>query len=135
MALKITGLDNIMKELNELKNPNIRHDAYRKAVSEAGDIVLKDLQSEVKANPHNSKNAYKHLSVDLYEDNYHFSDVCFKAKVGISSDNWEKTRGVWFHQYGFRSHPAHDFFGRAYAKAEKEVISSIEDTLKRALGK
>lgn len=133
MAVKLKGKDDVLIELDRINDPVLKKQIYSNAIQEAGDILLESLQKTVPRAEKNSKHSYKYL------DNKNFintdgNSIRVNNVSGIHKGNWERTKGLWFHNFGFRSHKADDSFNRAYNKsigeAEALVKSKIEKFFK-----
>lgn len=125
----VDGLDDLMKQLSRL-DTKVRLKLSEEAISEAADIMLENLKSEAPKADINSTYSYACLDKEIMlVDNTH------QAKMGINADNWENTRGLWFHYWGFYNHPRDLWVDRAFLlsvdECERVMKRKIEDGLKR----
>ena len=130
MALKIVGMSDLVKDLEKLSELEKRQ-VYRTSLEEAGDILLKDQQKAAPKAKKKSKSQYKHLKV--YPIKSKKGNV--SIQVGIGPDNWVLTQGLYFHHYGFRSHPADNWMDKAFDMSEEEVFNKIRNNIEEEISK
>lgn len=71
----------------------------KEGIIEAADIVLKQQQSDAPKAKSGSTKGYSHLAIDKKIKTYR-SGNCY-AKIGITSDNWENAKGLYFQHMGY----------------------------------
>lgn len=130
MAIKITGVDEVLMELEKLNNPALKKQVYKNAIDKGGEVLLKSLQNTVPRALKNSKSSYRYLDSKTFL-NIKGNNISVKNLSGIHAGNWERTKGLWFHNFGFRGHPADNSFERAYEKSKSQAESVVIEELKR----
>lgn len=119
------GLEELLKDFQQLDN-KIKKTIAKEAINDASDILLESIKQEAPRAKVNSKSSYLFLNKEISSP----SDGSIQAKMGINKDNWNMTRGLWFHYWSFRSHTERDLWlDRGYDSA----IHKCEDIIKNKI--
>ena len=96
MSVELSGFDELISDLNNLGA--IGNKIGRKAVEEGAKIVLEQQKKDAPRSDDNDHGADK---LDITEIKKYAKSGTVVGRVGISSDNWEFTKGLYFNHYGF----------------------------------
>lgn len=96
MSVELSGFDELISDLNNLGT--IGNKIGRKAVEEGAKIVLEQQKKDAPRSDDNDHGADK---LDITEIKKYAKSGTVIGRVGISSDNWEFTKGLYFNHYGF----------------------------------
>ena len=127
MGLEVKGLDELLKSLDNLTKIE-RNNISKTAVKKASEVMLDELKSEAPKADKNSKNSYLHLKNTLTSKN-----GGVQAKMGIDGSNFSQCRGLYFHFWGFRSHPEDDWATRAFDNSKDKAIDIVKEELAKAI--
>lgn len=97
MSLEIKGIDKLLKQMEYL-DINIKK-ASVTAVNKALEDTLDDLK---RIAPKDTGESRKHLSIDGKGAKKYRKSTW--GKMGITSENWSKTKGLYFNHHGFINH-------------------------------
>lgn len=137
MALEIKGIDKLLKQMEEL-DINVKK-STTKAVNKALEDTLPILK---KNSPKDTGDSRKHLSIEGKGAKRYRKSTW--GKMGITSENWEKTKGLWFQHHSFINHITGEkvdkhtgFFDRAsdkvLPKAEDIILNELNKEIKKHL--
>ena len=97
MSVELSGFDELISELNNLGA--IGHKIGKQAIEEGAKIVLEQQKKDAPRDKNDSKHGADKL--DITEIKKYAKSGTVVGRVGISSDNWEFTKGLYFNHYGF----------------------------------
>ena len=130
MAVKISGIEDLLKDLDNLTELEKRK-VYKTSLTEAAEVLLKAQQLAAPKAKKRSKGQYKHLKVFPIKAKKGQSSI----QVGIGPDNWLLTQGLYFHHYGFRSHPPDNWMDKAFEISEGKVYEQIRSSIEKGINK
>ena len=96
MSVEFSGFDELINDLNNLGN--IGNKIGKKAVEEGAKIVL---EQQKKNAPRDADNEHGADKLDITEIKKYAKSSTVVAKVGISSENWEEAKHLYFQNYGY----------------------------------
>lgn len=140
MAIELSGFDELINDLNNLGN--IGNKIGKQAVEGASKIILQQQKKDAPRDADNSKHGAEALEVT--EIKKYSKSGTTVAKIGISSDNWEKTDHLYFHHYGYElwkngqminTHVGwmDDSFNKCKDKADKAMIDIVQKEIDKIL--
>lgn len=97
MSLEIKGIDKLLKQMEEL-DINVKK-STTKAIDKALNDTLDDLK---RIAPKDTKESSKNLSIQGKGAKKYRKSTW--GKMGITSENYSKTKGLMFQHYGFINH-------------------------------
>ena len=139
MGVKINGFDELISDLNNLGT--IGNKIGRQAVEEGAKIVLEQQKKDAPRSDDNDHGADK---LDITEIKKYAKSGTVVGKVGISSDNWEFTKGLYFNHYGFEHYKSgemvdvhigwmNDSFKKCKEKASEKIIDIASKEIDKIL--
>lgn len=96
MAVKFSGFDELINDLNNLGA--IGNKIGKKAVEEGAKIVLEQQKKDAPKDADNEHGADK---LDITEIKKYSKSGTIVGKVGISAENWEDCKHLYFQNYGY----------------------------------
>jgi len=139
MAIDIKGLDRILRNLDYLDVDT------KKSTKKAIDKALEDTLPILKENsPEDSGQSRNHLSIEGKGAKTYRKSTW--GKMGITSENWEQTKSLWFNHHSFYNHGLNfngqfkidknvGFFDRAGDKVIPKAKNIILDELNKEIKK
>ena len=139
MAVKFNGFDEFINDLNNLGT--IGNKIGKQAVEEGAKIVLRQQKRDA---PRDKDNVHGADKLDITEiKKYSKSSTCI-ARIGISSENWEFTKGLYFNHYGFEHYKSgkminvhvgwmNDSFKKCKEKAAKAMMDVASKEIDKIL--
>lgn len=97
MAVKFSGFDELVNDLNNLGT--IGNKIGKQAIEEGAKIVLEQQKKDAPRDVNNSKHGADKL--DITEIKKYSKSGTVVGKVGISAENWEEAKHLYFHNYGY----------------------------------
>lgn len=97
MAIEFSGFDELVNDLNNLGA--IGNKIGKQAVEEGAKIVLEQQKKDAPRDAANSEHGADTL--DITEIKKYYKSGTVVGKVGISSENWEEAKPLYFHHYGY----------------------------------
>ena len=139
MSVELSGFDELISDLNNLGA--IGNEIGRKAVEEGAKIVLEQQKKDAPRSDDNDHGADK---LDITEIKKYAKSGTVVGRVGISSDNWEFTKGLYFNHYGFEHYKSgkmvdvhvgwmNDSFKKCKDKAAKIMIDIASKEIDKIL--
>ena len=139
MSVELSGFDELISDLNNLGA--IGNKIGRKAVEEGAKIVLEQQKKDAPKSDDNDHGADK---LDITEIKKYAKSGTVVGRVGISSDNWEFTKGLYFNHYGFEHYKSgkmvdvhvgwmNDSFKKCKDKAAKIMIDIASKEIDKIL--
>ena len=139
MSVELSGFDELISDLNNLGA--IGNKIGRKAVEEGAKI---DLEQQKKDAPRSDDNDHGADKLDITEIKKYAKSGTVVGRVGISSDNWEFTKGLYFNHYGFEHYKSgkmvdvhvgwmNDSFKKCKDKAAKIMIDIASKEIDKIL--
>ena len=139
MSVELSGFDELISDLNNLGA--IGNKIGRKAVEEGAKIVLEQQKKDAPRSDDNDHGADK---LDITEIKKYAKSGTVVGRVGISSDNWEFTKGLYFNHYGFEHYESgkmvdvhvgwmNDSFKKCKDKAAKIMIDIASKEIDKIL--
>lgn len=139
MSVELSGFDELISDLNNLGT--IGNKIGRKAVEEGAKIVLEQQKKDAPRSDDNDHGADK---LDITEIKKYAKSGTVIGRVGISSDNWEFTKGLYFNHYGFEHYKSgkmvdvhvgwmNDSFKKCKDKAAKVMIDIASKEIDKIL--
>jgi len=139
VEVKISGLDQIQKRLEELRGPKARA-AMRKSLADGSDIVLAEMQREA---PRDTGFLDEHFNRKISTKDGGTSGTAFIGpqgkikypKRGVGAGRTISVASVArFAEFGTSKQAANPFMSRSFATSKESVLQKIISTLKSALG-
>ena len=96
MSIEFSGFDELINDLNNLGT--IGNKIGRQAVEEGAKTVLEQQKKDA---PRDNDSEHGADKLEIAEIKKYSKSGTTVGKVGISSDNWESTKGLYFQHYGF----------------------------------
>lgn len=96
MAIELNGFDELISDLNNLGS--IGNKIGKQAIEEGAKIVLEQQKKDAPRSGDDDHGADK---LDITEIKRYAKSGTTIGRVGISKDNWEFTKGLYFNHYGF----------------------------------
>lgn len=138
MSVSFDGFDELVNDLNNLGN--IGNKIGRKAVEEGAKIVLEQQKKDAPRDKDSKHGADK---LDITEIKK-YSKSGIVGRVGISSDNWEDCKHLYFHNYGFEHYKSgkmvnvhvgwmNDSFKKCKEKASEKIIEIAKQEIDKIL--
>ena len=139
MAIEFSGFDELLNDLNNLGT--IGNKIGKKAVEEGAKIVLEQQKRDA---PRSDDNDHGADNLDIAEiKKYAKSGTCV-ARIGITNENWESTKGLYFNHYGFEHYKSGemvnkhigwmtDSFKKCKEKASKVIIDVASKEIDKIL--
>lgn len=124
--MKIEGLEQLQEHIAKLEN-GLSVQNKKELVNEGAEILLKAQKKFAPTAKTGSKNSRSRLSIKSKSSGG--SDI--KAEIGINKSNWKYTRGLYFHYWGFKSHPPDNWLDRAFNASEKDATDAIVNKFKQ----
>ena len=139
MSVELSGFDELISDLNNLGA--IGNKIGRKAVEEGAKIVLEQQKKDAPRSDDNDHGADK---LDITEIKKYAKSGTVVGRVGISSDNWEFTKVLYFNHYGFEHYKSgkmvdvhvgwmNDSFKKCKDKAAKIMIDIASKEIDKIL--
>nr|DAN39037.1 MAG TPA: hypothetical protein [Caudoviricetes sp.] len=139
MSVELSGFDELISDLNNLGA--IGNKIGRKAVEEGAKIVLEQQKKDAPRSDDNDHGADK---LDITEIKKYAKSGTVVGRVGISSYNWEFTKGLYFNHYGFEHYKSgkmvdvhvgwmNDSFKKCKDKAAKIMIDIASKEIDKIL--
>ncbi|MGL5087440.1 MAG: HK97-gp10 family putative phage morphogenesis protein [Clostridium sp.] len=129
MSLDVDGFDDLFDTLNSLGQ--VGKKASKKAVKDGLSEILVDLKAGA---PRDTGEGADALSLQYIKTN---KNGAAWGASGIGKDNWEKTKGLWFQNYGYENMKnvgwITKIFQKSKSKAEKIMIKTLSDEIDKAL--
>ena len=140
MGVELSGFDELINDLNNLGN--IGNKIGKKAVEEGAKIVLeqqkKDGPRDADDNDHGAD------KLDITEIKKYSKSGTVVGKIGISSENWEDCKHLYFQNYGYElwkngkmvdTHVGwiDDSFKRCKDKASEKIIEIAKQEIDKIL--
>ena len=140
MAKKLSGFDELVNDLNNLGA--IGNKIGKQAIEEGAKIVLEQQKKDAPRDKNDSKHGADKL--DITEIKKYAKSGTVVGRVGISSDNWEFTKGLYFNHYGFEHYKSgkmvnvnvgwmNDSFKKCKEKAAKVMIDIASKEIDKIL--
>ena len=140
MAIKLSGFDELVNDLNNLGA--IGNKIGKQAIEEGAKIVLEQQKKDAPRDKNDSKHGADKL--DITEIKKYAKSGTVVGRVGISSDNWEFTKGLYFNHYGFEHYKSgrmvnvhvgwmNDSFKKCKEKAAKVMIDIASKEIDKIL--
>lgn len=96
MSMDLKGFDELVNDLNNLGS--IGSKIGRKAVEEGAKVVLDQQKKDAPRSDDGDNGADK---LDVVQIKKYSKSGTVVAKIGISSENWEDTKSLYFQHYGY----------------------------------
>ncbi|CUN86867.1 HK97 gp10 family phage protein [Clostridium disporicum] len=97
MAIEFSGFDELVNDLNNLGT--IGNKIGRQAVEEGAKIVLEQQKKDAPRDVNDSNHGADKL--DITEIKKYSKSGTVVGKVGISAENWEECKHLYFQNYGY----------------------------------
>ena len=97
MSVEFSGFDELINDLNNLGN--IGNKIGKQAIEEGAKIVLEQQKKDAPRDVNNSKHGADKL--DITEIKKYSKSGTVVGKVGISAENWEEAKHLYFNNYGY----------------------------------
>lgn len=140
MAVNFSGFDELMNDLKNLGN--VGNKIGRQAVQEGAQIVLKQQKSDAPRDANSNNHGSDELNIAKIKKYAKSGTVV--ARIGITSENWEKVKGLYFNHYGFEHHISgkfvaphvgwmNDSFKKCKEKAAKTMLDIASSEIDKIL--
>lgn len=96
MAIELSGFDELVSDLNNLGS--IGNKIGKKAIEEGAKIVLEQQKKDA---PRSSDNDHGADKLDIAEIKKYSKSGTVVGRIGITKENWESVKGLYFQHYGF----------------------------------
>lgn len=134
MSMELSGFDELIDKLDKLEN--VGDKVKRTAVKKGAEIVLKHFKNSAPADTRNSRRSLKVTSTKKFKNGDTWS------QVGIDRSNWNKTKGLYFQNYGYvhkrsgkKINKHVGWVSKEFKKVEGQASKVIEQEVKNELGK
>lgn len=124
---EVKGIEELIKALNNL-DKSVKNKISKNAVDEASEIMLDSLKATAPRAEVDSKHSYAFLDKTVVK-----KGDGHQAKMGINSTNWDLTRGLWFHYWGFRSHGRDLWVDRAFDSSIDEAKAAMSMEIEKGI--
>lgn len=124
MALEVKGLDRLIRRLDDLSNVPTQYGVQ--ITKEAANQALEIMKEEAYKKTGESAKTLAIVDEREYKSSAYYD-------VGIGRINWKTTRGIYFHNFGFRGRKGTLWMNNAHARINKEVKKEIRKKLKAAM--
>ena len=124
MGLEVKGLDRLISRLDELSNVPTQYGVQ--ITREAANQALEVMQEEAYKRTGESAKALAIVDKREYTGSAYY-------EIGINRSNWKSTRGIYFHNFGFKSRKGTLWMNNAHTRINKEVKKEIRRKLKVAM--
>ncbi|MBD7914214.1 hypothetical protein H9660_03555 [Clostridium sp. Sa3CUN1] len=139
MSLEFNGFDELINDLNNLGN--IGNKIGKKAVEEGAKIVL---EAQKRDAPRSGDDDHGADKLDIAEIKKYAKSGTVVGRIGISKDNWEFTKGLYFNHYGFEHYKSgemvdvhigwmNDSFKKCKEKASEKIIDIASKEIDKIL--
>ena len=139
MAIELNGFDELISDLNNLGS--IGNKIGKQAIEEGAKIVLEQQKKDAPRSGDDDHGADK---LDITEIKKYTKSGTVVGRVGISSDNWEFTKGLYFNHYGFEHYKSgkmvdvhigwmNDSFKKCKEKASEKIIDIASKEIDKIL--
>lgn len=130
MALSVEGFDELFNTLESLGN--VGDKIAVKAVRRGTKPALKSLRRYAPKKSGEGADNLKVISVKVYKSGSVW------GKVGIDKSNWEKTKQLWYQNFGFDVGNTHvtkhvGWVERAFQECKKDAQKEIMDTVSKEI--
>lgn len=140
MAIKLSGFDELVNDLNNLGS--IGNKIGKQAIEEGAKIVLEQQKKDAPRDNDNNKHGADKL--DITEIKKYSKSGTVVGKVGMSRENWEEAKHLYFHHYGFEHYKSgkmvnvhvgwmNDSFKKCKEKAAKVMIDIASKEIDKIL--
>lgn len=126
--MKIEGLKQLQEQITKLES-GLSVQNKKEMLKQGAEVLLKGQKQYAPTAKKGSKNSRSHLSIKSKSRGG--NEV--KSEIGINKDNWEYTRGLYFHYWGFKSHPPDNWLDRAFNATEKDATDAIINKFKQLI--
>lgn len=123
----VKGIDEIKKSLNNL-DKKVANKIAKVSVDEAAEIILNSLKTKAPKAKQDSTYSYTFLDKETTR-----KGGTHQAKMGINSKNWDMTRGLWYHYWGFRSHGRDLWVDRAFDESIDDAQALLYSKLEKGI--
>lgn len=124
MALEVKGLDRLMSRLDDLANVPTQYGVQ--ITREAANKALEIMKDEAYKRTGESAQALDIVDKREYSGSAYY-------EIGINRTNWKSTRGIYFHNFGFKSRKGTLWMNNAHTRINKDVKKEIRKKLKAAM--
>lgn len=131
MSIEISGFDDILKTIDELGE--VGNKVGKKGVKKALEIALPIIKAEAPRDEDSSSHGADSLSIGSIKS---YKSGSIWGGVGINSKNWDKTKHLYFHHYGYQHYkngkfvqPHKGWMDEAMDKSMQKALSVLEGTL------
>lgn len=139
MSIELSGFDELVSDLNNLGS--IGNKIGKKAIEEGAKIVLEQQKKDAPRSEDDDHGADK---LDITEIKRYAKSGTIIGRVGISKDNWEYTKGLYFNNYGFEHYKSgkivdihigwmNDSFKKCKEKASEVIIDIASKEIDKIL--
>ena len=122
--------DEMMQKFEKLKENAMSRG--KKVVNVGAKIVLEQQKEDAPRRTGKSRDGLKISETKLYKTSVY-------AKVGLNSKNWEQSKSLWYHHFGYHNHLTGKFYGyhagwmntsfdKCKDRARKAMIAELEKT-------
>lgn len=139
MSIELSGFDELINNLNNLGT--IGNKIGKKAIEEGAKIVLEQQKRDA---PRSNDSDHGADKLDITEIKKYAKSGTVVGRIGISKDNWEFTKGLYFNHYGFEHYKSgemvnvhvgwmNDSFKKCKEKAAKVMIDIASKEIDKIL--
>ena len=139
MSVEFSGFDELINDLNNLGS--IGNKIGKQAVEEGAKIVLEQQKKDA---PRSNDDDHGADKLNITEIKKYTKSGTVVGKVGISSENWEYTKGLYFNHYGFEHYKSgkmvdvsigwmNDSFKKCKEKASEKIIDIASKEIDKIL--
>lgn len=139
MAIELNGFDELISDLNNLGS--IGNKIGKQAIEEGAKIVLEQQKKDAPRSGDDDHGADK---LDITEIKRYAKSGTIIGRVGISKENWESVKGLYFQHYGFEHYKSgkivdihigwmNDSFKKCKEKASEVIIDIASKEIDKIL--
>lgn len=139
MSIELDGFEELLTTLDSLGDigKKITTSSVRRAMKPGLEIIRKEA-------PYDTENSRNALDIDKVK---RYSSGSVWGGMGITSKNWEQTKALFFHQYGYHNKGLGNryngmfmdmhigWFDKAYEKAKNPILNELESEIGKEIDK
>lgn len=138
MGLELKGFDDLVEDLNRLGN--VGNKISKKAIEEGAKIVLEQQKKDAPRDKNDTEHGADKL--DITEIKKYSKSGTVVGRVGISSENWEETKHLYFQHYGYEHYKNGErvevhlgWLNDSFKKCKDKVSKAIIDVASKEIDK
>lgn len=117
----VKEFDVLMQKFENLKDRSMKNG--KQIVNKAAEVVLKQQKIDAPRNTGKGADSLKITEVKLYKASVY-------ARIGISKDNWEVAKGLWYQHFGYHNNGLGGIFGGKFVATHAGWMNQSFDKCK-----